>query len=93
MSFVELLDDLKAEKIDVKKVEEMLNVFERLRIHENDYIDEYSIMLIVLNAYFPKNDPLYDDVHDFLVTYMELTENMSAMDRLKVKELFLKYIS
>ena len=89
MSFIEVLDDIKAKKVDVKKFEEMLDVFERLRVHE----DEYSIISIVLNAYFPKDDPLYEDAHDFLLTYMEFTRDMSAMDRLKVKELFLKYIS
>ena len=93
MSFIEVLDNIKAKKADVKKFEEMLDVFERLRVHENDYIDEYSIMSIVLNAYFPKDDPLYEDAHDFLLTYMEFTRGMSAMDRVKVKELFLKYIS
>ena len=89
MSFIEVLDDIKAKKADVKKFEEMLDVFERLRIHEN----KYSIMSIVLNVHFLKDDPLYEDAHDFLLTYMEFTRDMSAMDRVKVKELFLKYIS
>ena len=93
MSFAELLDELKEEKIDVHKVKEMLDVFEKLREFENDYIDEYSILLIVLNGYFPKNDPLHYDVHDFLVAYMNFTEDMNMEDRLKVKELFVKYIS
>jgi len=93
MSFTDVLDDIRIKKGDVKKFEEMINVFEKLRVHKNDYITEYDIMAIVVRAYFSKDDPLYDDARDFLLTYMCFTENMSTEDRLKVKELFLKYIS
>ena len=93
MSFIEVLGDIKKKNGDVKKFTEMVDLFERLRIHENDYISAYDIMAIVLNAYFPKDDPLYEDAHDFLLTYMCFTKGMSTEDRLKVKELFLKYIS
>ena len=93
MSFIEVLDDIKKKGGDVKKFEEMVDLFERLRVHENDYIAEFDIMMLVLNAFFPKDDPLYEEAHDFLLTYMCFTRNMSTEDRQKVRELFLKYIS
>ena len=93
MSFIEVLDDVKKKNGDVKKFTGMVDLFERLRMHVNDYIDEFDVMTIVLNAFFPKDDPLYEEAHDFLLTYMCFTRRMSTEDRLKVKELFLKYIS
>jgi len=93
VSFIEVLDDIKKKNGDVKKLAEMVDLFERLRVHENDYIAEFDIMLVVLNAFFPKDDPLYEEAHDFLLTYMCFTKRMSTEDRQKVKELFLKYIS
>jgi succinyl-CoA synthetase alpha subunit len=93
VSFIEVLDDIRMKKGDMKKFAEMVDVFEKLRIHKNDYITECDIMTIVVRTYFPKDDPLYEDAHDFLLTYMCFTRNMSTEDRLKVKELFIKYIS